>query len=334
MTNSTGVIVARFQTDELHEGHKKLITHVVMRNKHVLIFLGVGRTPNNATNPLTFKVRAEMVLDYVDSMSNNVPEFSTVTFQALELVNERYNDAWSKKLDGLIEEHAIYPDDVTLYSGRDGFAPYYTGDYNVEVVNFGVDHSSSTRREELVHNPRYHSADWRAGVIYAMNTKHFQTYRTVDMALIYDPGGMDPMEVLLVRKPNETKWRFPGGFVEEEKNETFAQAAARELYEETGARSEDPWELIQDFPMPDEWRIKNQKGVSHSTMLLKGWAMTRHAEAADDVADARWCILVDVVQRRDSLIMEEHRPLFAHPIQEVSFSQNFGGTGNPCVISN
>lgn len=313
MTNSTGVIVARFQTDDLHEGHKKLINYVASKHRQVIIFLGVGRTPNNASNPLTFEARRAMVHQYVDDvMQYYINDFDRELIKIVELVNERYNEAWSAKLDDLIELHAIYQDDVALYSGRDGFAPYYTGEYNVHLVGFTESASATARRNDLIEHPNFESREFRAGIIYAMNTKHFQTYRTVDMALMFDPGGMDPMEVLLVRKPNESKWRFPGGFVEEEKNETFTEAASRELYEETGAHSEDPWELIQDFPMPGEWRIKNQKGVSHSTMLLKGWAMTRRAMAADDVAEVKWFTVNEAYEHRHDLIMEEHIPLIEH----------------------
>ncbi len=61
-------------------------------------------------------------------------------------------------------------------------------------------------------------------------TERYKISVAVDIVVIYDKW------VLLIKRANEPFkdcWALPGGFVEE--NETFKQAAMRELKEETGA---------------------------------------------------------------------------------------------------
>jgi ADP-ribose pyrophosphatase YjhB (NUDIX family) len=312
-SNMVGVIVARFQIDELSPGHRKLITEVAALHDELIIILGVGRTPNNATNPLSYEARKVMVEQYIEGLRQYVPRWKTLKVQIASLVNERYNDVWSQKLDTLT--NSLTDRAFVYYTGRDGFKQWYSGLHEVLEIDTGIECSATQRRLEIIESPNFADPKFRAGIIYAMNTKPFQTYRTVDMALIYAPGEGKGLEILLGRKKNEKGWRLPGGFVEEERNETFAQAAAREMYEETGAISETGWKLAIDFPMPDEWRIKYQRGVSHSTMLLVGWAMTREAKAADDLSEVKWMKLAAASTQQEDDIMPEHRPLINYLYQ-------------------
>ncbi len=97
--------------------------------------------------------------------------------------------------------------------------------------------------------------------------------------------GTGGLEILLIqrgRPPFAGRWALPGGFVEEE--ETLLEAARRELYEETG---------IEDVPLrqfaaygdpgrdPRGWTV---------SIVFWGWLgeQTRHAQAGDDAASARW----------------------------------------------
>jgi bifunctional NMN adenylyltransferase/nudix hydrolase len=310
---STGVVVARFQTDELHDAHKKLLAEVGYRHNQVIVVLGVARTPFNATNPLPFVARKIMVEQYIGILRQYIDRYKDVHIHVVKLDNERYNEAWSEKLDQLVDSIAEYPEAITYYTGRDGFKPFYTGKYTVEELAFDIICSSTERRHKIMQTPDFESKEFRAGMIYAMKTKHFQTYRTVDMALLYDPGEGKPVEILLAKKPGETGWRFPGGFVEEALNETFAQAAAREMFEETDKFSETGWQLVQDFPMPQEWRIRGQQGVSHSTMLMLGWALTRGGKASDDIAEVRWFTVDEAFKYRHTMFMPEHLNMIEHP---------------------
>ena len=53
MTNKpTGVIIARFQTPALHEGHLSLIRQVKQKHNRLIIVLGVSPVKGSRKNPL------------------------------------------------------------------------------------------------------------------------------------------------------------------------------------------------------------------------------------------------------------------------------------------
>lgn len=56
-----GVIIGRFQTNKLHEGHINLISHVLSNHKKTIILLGVSRVQNTKKNPLDFASRKAMI---------------------------------------------------------------------------------------------------------------------------------------------------------------------------------------------------------------------------------------------------------------------------------
>jgi bifunctional NMN adenylyltransferase/nudix hydrolase len=57
-----GVIIGRFQTNRLHEGHINLISHVLSNHKKAVLILGVSRVQNTKKNPLDFASRKAMIL--------------------------------------------------------------------------------------------------------------------------------------------------------------------------------------------------------------------------------------------------------------------------------
>jgi bifunctional NMN adenylyltransferase/nudix hydrolase len=300
MEQGFGAIVGRFQVDYPTEGHRALLNTV--SGKHdgrLIVVLGCPRSPLNATNPLSFECRSVMIKGYA-------PEATIV-----QQFDERRDEVWSAKLDAKLEA-AAGGQPVIFYTGRDGFVSHYHGKYPVVELDLGISTTATERRQSIIKRPQFNREDFRAGIIYAMNTKHFQTYNTVDMALLYNTGS--DVEILLCRKPNETEWRFPGGFIEEALNETYAQAAAREMQEETGCVSETGWKIIKDYPMPNEWRLRKNKGVSHRTVLLYGWSVSKHAKAQDDIAEVKWFKLNEVADNVETIIVSEHRQMMFNDV--------------------
>ena len=94
-------------------------------------------------------------------------------------------------------------------------------------------------------------------------------------------------KVLLVRRgrpPLMGLWSLPGGLVEA--GETLAEAAARELAEETGI-------IAEDFSAVDraEIIVRDDGGRVDRHYVLIVFGATYHsgeARAADDAADVRW----------------------------------------------
>jgi 8-oxo-dGTP diphosphatase len=95
----------------------------------------------------------------------------------------------------------------------------------------------------------------------------------------------DRSRVLLIKRksdPYAGRWALPGGFVDE--GETLADAARRELKEETGVAIE---ELEQLYTAGDPGRDPRGWTVSVA-FLARGDAAKLLAKAADDAADVGW----------------------------------------------
>lgn len=95
----------------------------------------------------------------------------------------------------------------------------------------------------------------------------------------------DRSRVLLIKRKSEPyagRWALPGGFVDE--GEKLADAARRELKEETGVAVE---ELEQLYTAGDPGRDPRGWTVSVA-FLARGDAKKLKAKAADDAADVGW----------------------------------------------
>src|SRR5271157_1567967 len=187
---SYGVIVGRFQVNDLHDGHMELFREVMGRHNRVIVFVGVAPTEITQTNPLSFEARKKMI-------QAKFPSFTVLP------IKDQGNDAyWSKILDQKIAEVADYGE-VTLYGGRDSFVPHYSGHYKpVELCLHG---SPSGTVDIIIMRNAVSGNGLRDGMVI---TPH----------------------VLLAQKPGETLWRFVGGFadVDSESYEDDAKREAYE----------------------------------------------------------------------------------------------------------
>ncbi len=104
----------------------------------------------------------------------------------------------------------------------------------------------------------------------------------MDAVITRKRGGID--EVLLIRRGREPflgMWALPGGFVDQD--EDLPQAAARELWEETGIRAND---LTQVGAFGKPGRDPRHRTVS---VVFAGRAEEdARAVAADDASHAEW----------------------------------------------
>ncbi len=121
-TETVGVIPARFQVPELHEGHLSLINRVFARHKNVLIVLASTGGEPTSKNPLSFAVREAMVRE------------SYPNARVIEIIDHPVSPAyWSVELDALIKE--AFPNaNPTLYGSRDSFLKVYSGSFPTEEL--------------------------------------------------------------------------------------------------------------------------------------------------------------------------------------------------------
>ena len=281
-----GVIIARLQVAELHEGHKALINKVSALSNEVIIFLGTSVTKGGRKNTLNYETRKLMVLETFPFVS------------VYSLPDKRYDEVWSENVDKIIESISNNKAEVTLYGSRDSFKSHYSGKYEVvELLDVAVEGISGTQDRLKIAEKPENSAAFRRGYIYGAYDNYDISFPTVDVAIFND----DYSKLLLGKKPDEKLFRFIGGFIN--RGENHKTAVRREAAEETGLVV-DGLKHIDSFVIND-WRYRGSNdGIL--TTFYKGKVIMGHEKAADDIEELKW---FDITTITDEEIMEEHRPL-------------------------
>lgn len=279
-----GIIIGRFQTPYIHEGYKGILRQMKEENDRVIVFLGVKEKATKKY-PLSFRARKLMIHDMY-------PEFTV-----MDIENKRCDIRWSEKLDERIQNVISAGDEVTLYGSRDSFIPYYKGKYTTKLIEAKGNISSTMVRESVVNEP-LPSRDYRIGVIAGVYNQYPMVMTTVDVAILNETG----TEVLLGCKPNETKFRFIGGF-SDVKSESFEQDARREVAEEVGIEVTDP-KYIGSFRIND-WRQRGEENQI-TTVFFASKRMFGRERAGDDIEAIKW-FSIDALSKDD--IVEEHEIL-------------------------
>jgi bifunctional NMN adenylyltransferase/nudix hydrolase len=306
-----GVIIGRFQIHELHEAHTNLIDAVIKKHHKVIIFLGVNSIGPTKRNPLDFDSRKRMLQT----------KYPQIVIAPLKDVNN--DDIWSAKLDEKIKE--IYPmGKALLYGGRDSFIPHYKGKNDTAELHQEI-FLSGTEVRKILSQKIQDSSDYRAGKINAAYNRYPVSFTTVDII----PVNYDRQEILLAKKPNESKYRFIGGFADP-KDESFESAAKRELTEEAGTIETGPMEYIASM-LVDDWRYRSEEDKI-KTMLFKCQYAFGSPRPNDDIEEVRWFKIEDFFLLNgaeinnkfiEENIMDVHVPLMK------KFCENFQKDPNP-----
>ena len=285
INKSIGVIVGRFQIDDLHQGHLELIDYVKNNHKRVIIFVGVTPYPANRKNPLDFQLREFMLREACQDMV------------ILPIMDTACNLEWSQNLDHMIKMTFPFCNAV-LYGGRDSFIKHYEGQFETKEISFSSSnsHHNASEYRSIIGQSTSNSSEFRKGVIYTLENLISRTYLTVDIALVKGD------QVLMGKKPHEPKWRFPGGFVDFN-DESIEDSAKRELMEETGLSCEGALEYLCSQEISD-WRSSEDTRVM--TCFFKSKYTYGAPRAGDDLSEVGWVKIGDINQ-----VNLSHRPLMS-----------------------
>jgi bifunctional NMN adenylyltransferase/nudix hydrolase len=273
-TPSYGVIVGRFQVNDLHDGHMELFRLVRSRHNRVIVFIGVSAAGLTRNSPLDYETRRRMI-------QAKFPEFSCAP-----LPDRETDEYWSACLDSEISTHAPWGD-VILYGSRDSFLPHYHGRYKPVELTIDCPASGTAIREALSNNIM-ESSDFRAGIIYAVNNIRPRVFPTVDIVICRNTAAEHWMplnaEFLLAQKPGEKHWRFVGGFADPS-SPTYEDDAKREVFEETGCDI-NSLEYLGSAVIGD-WRYRKDPDRI-KTLVFLAWTGSARAIAADDICNVKW----------------------------------------------
>lgn len=270
-----GVVVGRFQIDELHDGHMRLLTYVSVSHERMLVLIGVRPVEASDTHPLNFLDRKVMIQE----------QFPNATI--LPMLDRGNDEIWSRHVDILINATYGYGVDAVFYVGRDSFKEHYFGKFPVKAKDFGVATLEASNIRNEIKDRTLTTTEGRAGAIKAIMNQSHRTTLMVDMFMVRSDG-RNSFEILMGKKPNEDLWRLPGGRVDSD--ESFAHAAAREMFEETGMATSSglrDWTYITDYNVAD-WRCRDTDQVSYKTVLMTAEYFSGKAEAADDIVEVAW----------------------------------------------
>jgi bifunctional NMN adenylyltransferase/nudix hydrolase len=303
---NVGVIIGRFQTPYLHEGHKQFINIVKSKCDLLIIFIGTSRPRLARKNPLPYEVRKHMIIDEVGNHN--------VIVEVLE--DHQSDDYWSNNLDTKIknilssikskEENPTY--DITLYGSRDSFIPYYKGIHTTELIQSTQKQNATALRKRCYKNI-VDDLNWRSGIIYASNLRYPGVFPTVDIAVINEH-----QQVLLGRKPGEPSFRFIGGFVDPT-DDSYEAAAKREAREEAGDLELGKAQYIGSYKI-DDWRYRNDVDKIITTFYQSQYIFGQ-VKAGDDLEEVKW---FNYSELKNLVVMEVHTQL----LQEFIKFNNIG----------
>lgn len=282
-----GIIVARFQSPYLHEGHIEILTQVIHSHPRVIVFLGNSPVRCSKNNPLDFQARKAMLEEkypnievyYIDDVGNN--------------------DVWSKNLDQLIRKTIGPNQKAVLYGSRDSFIAAYSGKFpTIELVPTKFISASQIRKNVGIKSKN--TQEFREGVVWAVENQFPTVHPTVDFAII----NFAKEEVLLARKPNEQLIRFPGGFAETT-TATYEEDVLREAREETGLVF-DSAPIYIGSQLIDDWRYRSEANKIKTLMFVLSYN-GGDPKADDDIADVRWVKIANLSQED---FVHTHKPLW------------------------
>lgn len=301
--HDVGIIVGRFQVPELHQAHKDLIEEVCAKHDKVIIFLGLSPLMVTQENPLDFEARKQMILE----------EFPNVNILYIKDIPN--DDAWSKRLDGMIEDVITPSQKPVLYGGRDSFIAHYSGKWPTHELepDTYVRFSGTEVRREIARKSTKASPEFRAGVVWASQSRFPTCYPTVDM-VIFDE---DHDRILLGKKTHEDGWRILGGFADPQ-SPSYEADVRRETHEEAGIEVTDPI-YIGSFII-DDWRYRREIDKI-KTLLFVCKKAHGSPRPGDDIAEVKWFDVIELEQRMSHIVMPHHIPLLKKAL-EWNFDNN------------
>jgi mutator protein MutT len=143
----------------------------------------------------------------------------------------------------------------------------------------------------------------------------------VDMAIVRVNPKKETFQVLLGRKKNSQLFRFPGGFVDPTKDNSFAEAAIRELGEEVPncKLMPNPKPIVTGLKINDS-RYKRDKDKVFTSLFVFRPAPKNptRLKAGDDLVQVKWFDFHTITRQ---MLVPAHVSLMNHLFAELNHAQ-------------
>lgn len=298
MNEDVGILIGRFQTPVLLEGHREVLSAFLAteHGRHVIV-LGVPALKATRCNPFDFGARKRMLQN---EYGNDL--------EVMYMKDCNGDLAWSQNLDDLISS-SFGRLKVKLYGTDENVIGRYRGFHPVERLET----TAYLNWQEYCRErgrASYDLASWMQGVAWAVQNRYPTAFATVDCA-IFDDDNMDRM--WMARKPQEECYRFVGGFVDPALDDSHEDAAVREAREETGMECEVNG-YLGSFKI-DDWRYRDED----DKIITSLFSMVRRGgvpKPDDDIGELR---LVDLHNLPEGFeVMPEHQVMFDKIVHMVN----------------
>ncbi len=268
-----GVIIGRFQTNKLHQGHRDLINFALENHRKVIILLGMSKMPNTTKNPLDFASRKLMIQK----------EFPSVNI--LPISDTKTNEKWSEEVDRIIE--IPYGEKKTvIYGSRDSFIPYYSGVNEVIELEPSETYNATNIRKEIARET-LDSDDFRAGVIYS-TFNHKPEIKPFVNTIVQNFNG----EILLGKYKDDKYYHLIGDFVKDS-DDSLESATIRTLNQITGNNINiNNVKYLTSSKFVD-WRHRGESSSIMTTIMLADYNFGISNSSLKDL-DTKWVKIQDL----------------------------------------
>jgi bifunctional NMN adenylyltransferase/nudix hydrolase len=284
------VMIARFQVLDLDEAQKETLRGIKGRYSKLVIVLAESSVTGSKKNPLDFHTRALMIRKFD-------PDIIVLPHE------DQFSDLrWSESLDNLLGK--LFPDEeLVIYVTKKKFMHSYSGRHQVkgfpETNGYEIFPVVNSLEEKVKQ-----SMDFRAGIIYGCVKARPKVWPAVDIAIFSN----DKNQILLGRKTVDSKWRFPGGFVDP-RDRSYEKAASRQLTHQCGHIFVSAITYEGSFQI-DDWRYRNEEDKIITT-LYSATFISGIISTGDDLIELRWFPLFSLRRMHvESQTAEEQSPLF------------------------
>ncbi len=293
------VIIGRFQTPYLHEGHLDLLRQAKQHSDAVLVLIGVSSAEGTDRNPLNFQTRKELF--FCNGVVNPID---------IRALPDTHSDQdWSDNIDAIIEDFGF--SNATIFGGRDNsIEGYYVGKHPIKIIdNVGV-HSSTAIRKAFA-TKVISDRNFRAGIIYHVENRYPIVYSTVDVA-VYRMDDYGNLDSILMGKKGD-KFNFVGGFVDPQ-DKNLERAALRELFEETAFSERELLFAQMNYEFSSKVEDSRYKSTKDSIMthFFSLWMMYPQLPNLSKIQDKEFkeFAWIPATEKSLELIADCHKPLF------------------------